>query len=224
MPKINVLMSVNHVMKDPCEQAHQAYMKRITRRPPNRQDYLSCVETYAQYGNAIPTQECLEQILNRNQSIVELGCGLGYFAHKLAQKGASVTAVDMAPFFSSDNHRDNYEKATGRKLPKSKLYHPIVEQGAMQYLIQNDGCPDSTLLMMLPPTDFASFLWMIDWKTMFLGDAIMFAISDEKDDRSFVRLLLESGSWRVIDSRDVPKYGLATPGTTMKFRTFIRKE
>lgn len=131
--------------------------------------------------------------------------------------------ANLAPHSSSDNHREGYAKVSNQQLKRPGLYLPGVESGAVEFLVRNGGCPHSTLLMLYPPTDFASFLWMIDWKTMFKGDSIMVAMSERQFEERFKHLLHETGVWQESHACDVPKYGLVQPGVTMKLRTFTRR-
>ena len=204
-------------MKDPCVSAHAAYLKRINRRPANNEDYLDTTRSYVRWGNAVPAQECLDFIAARQQPVVELGSGLGYLAYKLQKVGVNVTAVDMAPNSCSENHIVQYKRVTNQDLKIPELYLPVIEQGAMEYLIKNEGCPGKTLLMIHPPTEAVSFLWMINWKTMFKGDCIMFAISDPRFDLQFRQVLNRTKIWQETESIDMPKYGLASPGVSMNF-------
>lgn len=209
---------------EPCLQAYKAYLRRTARGCVTRNDFIEAVKIYAQYGNAIPTRAILEAISARNQPVVELGSGLGYMAHHLAQKGVEITAVDIAPFSSSDNHRDQLRREADVIMQRPSLYYFVIAADAQEYLIEHEGCPGHTLLMMYPPTDLVSFVWRIDWKTDFAGNCIMFAISEKKFDELFVKILSDTNIWFESGSFNVPKYALATPGNTMKFRTFVRKE
>ena len=106
-------------MKDPCVQAFSLYQKRVSKRARRDTDVAEVVRAYATWGNAIPTDDCLAAVASR-QPIVELGSGLGYFAHKLSKIGVNITAVDLAPTSSSENHRKGYEQALKCRLPKAR--------------------------------------------------------------------------------------------------------
>lgn len=211
-------------MKDPCLAAYESYTKRIKRRPKTKEDSLEIVRNRVLWGNVIPMKKHLQIVADQKKHIIELGSGLGYFANKLSKMGVEITAVDISPYASSDNNRNSYLEVTGERLSRGKLWIETVEEDAVNYLLKNNGCRDTTLLMLYPPTDPISFLWQIDWKNMFKGDCIIYAISEECFDERLSRILLETGIWTLTNSLDMPKYNLATSGLFMQFRIFSRKK
>lgn len=89
---------------DPYVRLYELYRRRRARRPKNAEDLKEIMQAYARWGNAIPAAEWLQVIAARGQPIVEIACGLGYFALKLTQMGVDVTAVDIAPKSTSEHH------------------------------------------------------------------------------------------------------------------------
>lgn len=209
-------------MKDVCVAAFESYVKRVKRRPKTNTDCLEIVRNRIVWGNVIPTPESLQAVADRKEPVIELGSGLGYFAQKLRKMGVEITAVDITPLASSDNNRNSYTEVTKQEVSRGKLWVSTVEEDAVNYLIQNDGCHGTTLLMLYPPTDSLSFLWQIDWTSMFKGNCIMVAISEDCFDSRLKQILESTGIWKETASLDMPKYDLATPGLSMKFRIFIR--
>lgn len=57
------------------------------------------------YGFAIPTDAALDEIAHRSPAgVVELGAGVGYWAHQLSERGVDVAAYDVEPPPSERNH------------------------------------------------------------------------------------------------------------------------
>lgn len=58
------------------------------------------------YGFAVPTDTALEKVASCSPAgVVEIGAGVGYWAHELSRRGVDVVAYDIEPPPSALNHR-----------------------------------------------------------------------------------------------------------------------
>ena len=84
------------------------------------------------FSFAIPNEKALNKIASYER-VLEVGSGTGYWAHLIALKGADVVAVD-----------------TGGEMMPVRWFPDTVQMGAVTYLRDHDGCPDSALFMCWP--------------------------------------------------------------------------
>lgn len=81
---------------NPCLDAWQR--ARDGHRSPSRDELVE------RFGFAVPDEPALQAIIDHSpDGVVEIGAGLGYWAHLLADRGADVVAYDIAPPPSPDN-------------------------------------------------------------------------------------------------------------------------
>ena len=89
------------------------------------------------YGFAIPTDDALDEIAERSPGgVVELGAGVGYWAHQLSERGVDVVAYDIEPPPSPRNHR----------FAGSTPWHPIA-RGDERAVVDH---ADRSLLLIWP--------------------------------------------------------------------------
>ena len=99
---------------------------------PDREDAI-----LRHYGFAIPTDAALDEIAVRSPGgVVELGAGVGYWAHHLSARGVDVIAYDIEPPPSTHNHR----------FAGSTPWHPIV-RGDERVVVDH---ADRSLLLIWP--------------------------------------------------------------------------
>ena len=95
------------------------------------------IVTLRRYGFAIPTGAALEEIALRSPGgVVELGAGVGYWAHHLFERGVDVIAYDIDPPPSARNHR----------FAGSTPWYPIL-QGDQRVVVDH---ADRSLLLIWP--------------------------------------------------------------------------
>ena len=80
-----------------------AEMVAASRRQPGAGEEEAILR---RYGFAVPTDAALDEIARRSPAgVVELGAGVGYWAHQLFRRGVDVVAYDIEPPPSALNHR-----------------------------------------------------------------------------------------------------------------------
>ena len=96
------------------------------------------VRLIRRFGFAVPTDQALGAIQRWSQhGVVEVGAGVGYWAHLLDQQGLDVAAFDLEP---PPSHSNRWFKNRQTWHPVLRADHTIAEQ-----------FPERSLLMIWPP-------------------------------------------------------------------------
>lgn len=132
------------------------------------------------FSCAIPCETVLSSIKSVSLGkVIEIGSGLGYFAHLLQQYGVDVIAVDNG----------------SEKLPKHFSYFPAtIRQDGAKYLLENDGCADRALFL----------CWSRKASQCvehYKGDTVI--VIGEK---CCSYPLTDSGAWKAIESIEIPTW------------------
>lgn len=193
-------------------EAHRAMADRVTllgrQHAPDEEEAI-----LRSYGFAVPTDAALSEIAYRSPAgVVELGAGLGYWAHQLSERGVNVIAYDIEPPPSPRNHW----------FAGSLPWHPIerAEQGAVA---QHS---DRSLLLIWPTRNET---WAAEALVIYhqAGGACVFYVGDgpggRTGDPTFHAILGELGpclpcSLGVIDSPctcDAPQLWARTAEVTL---------
>lgn len=178
----------------PLGEAHRAMADRVALlRPQHDPDEEDAI--LRSYGFAVPTDGALSEIAHRSPAgVVEVGAGLGYWAHQLSELGVNVIAYDIEPPPSPQNHW----------FAGSPPWHPIAR--ADQGVVAQH--PDRSLLLIWPTKNET---WAAEALVTYnqAGGACVFYVGDgpggRTGDPTFHAILGEMGpclacSLGVIDS------------------------
>lgn len=84
----------------------------------------------SRYSYAIPCQEIVE-IIKEYGKIIEIGCGLGYWANILHHNEIDIIAVDTMQEWGNS----------------TTTHFDIIKEDGVKYLVEHDGCSDRTLFL-----------------------------------------------------------------------------
>lgn len=135
---------------------------------------------------SIPSNNSLQIIkdLIGNQHIIDMCSGTGYWSWMFQQLSFNFTAVDINP---------GNEFKTDRK---PLCYVDITKSSAENYLLQNDGCPNSFL--------FVSWPRSLEWLEHFKGNCLIWI---GELDGGCTSCLGDNSIWKVDKCIKIPRWG-----------------
>jgi len=143
------------------------------------------------YSWAVPTAASIDAIRRHTDRAVEVGCGSGYWAWLMEQRGIDVVAVDMTP--------------------PARAWHEVLLQGS-EAVIEH---PERALFLCWPPwgTSMA-----FDTLSAYRGDLVVYVgewLAGSAEARFFGLL---SAAFEVIDVVDIPQWFMRTDRLTIHRR------